>query len=111
MVAVSGWRFGRDRGRAESMTESMTEGRFPEIVSGMGRDGSPNRPSADGDADLVWDNGGLGEPALPKCPSPSSGLRFPFERASSCHQPPGAATSHLEMNSTRAARGAAPTSR
>ena len=34
-----------------------------------GRDGSPNRPSADGDADLVRDNGGLGEPALPKAAS------------------------------------------
>ena len=131
----------------------------------MGRDGSPNRPFADGDANLDRDNGGLGEPALPHCPRQSSDLRFPFERASSRHLPPGAATrhpkchddgapvpapepeypnqgpdgrdlrpeivhapanhpvsgfplsghhpatGHLEMNSTRAARGAAPTSR
>ena len=32
----------------------------------MGRDGSPNRPFADADTDLDRDNGGLGEPALPK---------------------------------------------
>jgi len=55
-------------------------------VSCLGRDGSPNRPFADGDADLNRDNGGLGEPALPKGSfSQSSGLRFPFERSSSCH--------------------------
>jgi hypothetical protein len=55
-------------------------------VSCLGRDGSPNRPFADGDADLNRDNGGLGEPALPKGTlSQSSGLRFPFERASSRH--------------------------
>ena len=51
----------------------------PEIISVLGRDGSPNRPFADGDAELVRDNGGLGEPALPKGSfSQSSGLRFPF---------------------------------
>ena len=50
-----------------------------EIVSVFGRDGSPNRPFAGGDADLFRDNGGLGEPALPKGSiSQSSGLRFPF---------------------------------
>ena len=36
----------------------------------LGRDGSPSRPFADGDANLVRVNGGLGEPALPKAAQP-----------------------------------------
>ena len=34
--------------------------------STSGRDGSPNRPFVGGDSKLDRDNGGLGEPALPK---------------------------------------------
>jgi hypothetical protein len=45
----------------------------------LGRDGSPSRPFADRVPYLDRLNGGLGEPALPKAPIQSSGLRSPFE--------------------------------
>ena len=51
-----------------SRASRLTANRQP-LTPALGRDGSPNRPSADGDADLVQDNGGLGEPALPKAAS------------------------------------------
>ena len=55
-----------------------TRTRDLKIVSGMGRDGSPNRPFADGDANLDRDNGGLGEPALPHAPANHPVSGFPL---------------------------------